>query len=79
MRRSTEGVKEGNGLQSAKGSGCSCNRPPPPAPRASRKRVARGGHPARQGCVRRGGGGLGWDPPPPRVSLWSPAEGGPKF
>ena len=26
-----------------------------------------------------GGGGFGWDPPPPRVPLWSPPKAGRKF
>ena len=26
-----------------------------------------------------GGGGFGWDPPPPRVPLWSPPKAGQKI
>ena len=29
--------------------------------------------------VRRGGGGFGWDPLPPRVPLWSPRKTGQQF
>ena len=31
------------------------------------------------GCLKGGGGGVGWDPPPPMVPLMVPAEGGPKI
>ena len=47
--------------------------PPPPRPQGCIRRGARGG------LKGEGGGGVGWDPPPPRVPLWSLSNAGQIF
>ena len=72
----TNGDKPGRSW-GAGGTGLGCSphdprtTPPPPG------LYSKGGEGGLKGFG--GGGGLAGTPPPPRVPLWSPAEGGPKF